>query len=198
MLKSLLHSLSLSAAFLAFSAASLAQQVPEAPVGYTGALTEYSEGSVTLRDKDGNLVKVAMTPGWTVSTARVLSAAAITPGSFVATANTNVDANTGKSTELRVFEPGYRPEEGTHSIAQPNTSMTHGTVKAANQSARGLELDVVYPNGSRHIIVAPEVKVTGYEVHERSTLKPGVVVTAVTRKGPDGVRRAGRLVMASP
>ena len=188
----------LSGALLALSATSLAQQVPEAPVGYSGALIEYSQDSVTLKDKEGHVTTVALTPGWTVSTARHLSSEAIKPGSFIATANTNVDANTGQSTELRIFEPGYKPEEGTHAMPQPNTSMTHGTVKTATSGAAGLDLEVVYPNGSRHIIVPPAVKVTGYDLHDRSTLKPGVIVTAITRKGSDGVPRAGRLVMATP
>jgi len=191
-------SILLSASLILLSAASLAQQVPEAPVGYTGALVEYSDNSVTLKDKEGKVTHVAMLPGWTVSTAKQLSSAAIEPGSFVATANTNVDAHSGRSTELRIFEPGYKPEEGTHAMPRPNTSMTHGTVKSASKGASGVELEVIYPNGSRRIIVPPEVKVTGYDVHERSSLRPGATVTAVTRKGSDGVPRAGRLVMANP
>jgi len=173
-------------------------QPPEPPVGYSGALVEYSDTSVTLKDnKAGKVINVAMTPGWFVSTAKDLTLEAIKPGSFVATANTNVDAHTGKATELRIFEAGYRPEEGTHEIARPNTSMTHGTVDTATQHDTGLELAVVYPSGSRRIIVPPDVKVTGYDVHERSVLKPGATVTAITRKGSDGVPRAGRLLLSN-
>jgi hypothetical protein len=189
-------SLILSAAFLTMSATALAQQAP--PTGFSGALVEYSDASVTLKDKDGKVVTVAMTPGWFVSSARTLNSDAIKPGSFVATANTNVDANTGKSTELRIMEPNYRPEEGTHLMQQENVSMTHGTVKTATKSAAGVELEVVYAGGSRHLIVAPEVKVTGYDVHPRSVLKPGVKVGAVARKDVDGVLRAGRLNIDPP
>ena len=75
-----------------------------------------SDGSVTLKDKEGKTVVIQMTAGWTVSIARMADAGGIKPGSFVATANALVDANSGKSTELRVLEPGYRPEEGTHGM----------------------------------------------------------------------------------
>jgi len=54
-----------------------------------------------------------MTAGWTASIPRVVDAATVKPGAFVATANAVIDPNSGKATELRVLEPGYRPEEGT-------------------------------------------------------------------------------------
>ena len=185
----------LSATVLALSAVALAQQGPQAPpAGFSGALVEYSDSSVTLKDKDDKVITIEMKPGWFVSSARQVTSDAIKPGSFIATANINVDANTGKSTELRIMEPNYRPEEGTHLMqGQTNTSMTHGTVSTTTKSAAGVELEVVYPGGSRHLIIAPEVKVTGYDVHPRSVLKPGIKVGAVARKDADGVLRAGRL-----
>jgi hypothetical protein len=71
----------------------------------------FNDDSATLKDKDGRTLVVQMTPGWTVAVNRVGDAAAIKPGNFVATANTVVDAGTGKSTELRVLEPGYRQKK---------------------------------------------------------------------------------------
>jgi hypothetical protein len=190
----------LGAAFLTLSTVTLAQQVPQPPpVGFSGALIEYSDTSVTLKDKQGKVITVAMTPGWFVSSARELNADAIKAGNFVASANTNVNANTGQAKELRIFEPGYRPEEGTHLMqGQANTSMTHGTVKTITKGADGAELEVVYTDGSRHLIVPSDVKVTGYDVYDRGTLKPGIRVSAVARKGIDGILRAGRLTVASP
>jgi hypothetical protein len=155
----------------------------------------FNDDSVTLKDKDGKTVVVQMTPGWTVSISRVGDAATIQPGNFVATANSPVDANSGKSTELRVLEPGYRPEEGTHGMGGTNM-MTHGTVESASKTSAGVELNVTYPGGSRRILVPSEVTVTFFELQDRKELKPGVSVSGVTRKGPDGVPRAGRLVLS--
>jgi ribosomal protein S11 len=72
-------------------------------------LLAYTDDSVTLKDKDGKEVVVAMTPGWTVSRPRSLPATAVKPGDFVATANKVVDEHTGQAVELRIMEPGYRP-----------------------------------------------------------------------------------------
>ena len=184
----------LLAAVLAIPAATLAQ-APPPPTGFSGTLISFTDDSVTLKDKDGKTVVVQMTPNWTVSTPRVGDAATIQPGNFVATANAPVDANSGKSTELRVLEPGYRPEEGTHGMGGANM-MTHGTVASASKTSTGVELNVTYPSGSRRIIIPPDVTVTFFDPLDRSTLKPGASVSGVTRKGPDGIPYAGRLVLS--
>jgi hypothetical protein len=112
----------------------------------------------------------------------------------VATTNIPQDDKSGKSTELRVLEPGYRPEEGTHAVSPSNPNMmTHGTVKSIVKTAEGVELEVTYPSGSRHIVVPSGVPVTVSDPLNRSVLKPGVAVSGVTRTGPDGVPRASRL-----
>ena len=122
----------LSAALLTLSATALGQQAP--PAGFNGSVVGYTDNSVTLKDKDGKDVTVAMTPGWFVSSPKKITADAVKTGDFVATANTNIDANTGKSTELRIMEPNYRPEEGTHLMGgRENVSMTHGTVKKLSE-----------------------------------------------------------------
>jgi hypothetical protein len=185
------------AAALAIPAATPAQAPPPSPVAFSGTLISFAEDSVALKDKEGKTVVVQMTSGWTVSIARVADAGTIKPGAFVATANAFIDANSGKSTEVRVLEAGYRPEEGSHGMEGSTNYMTHGTVAGVDKRAAGVELNVTWPGGSRRIIVPSDVTVTFFDLQERSTLKPGVVVTGVTRKGPDGVPRAGRLVLSN-
>ncbi|MCS0631158.1 hypothetical protein NX786_17635 [Telluria mixta] len=179
------------------ASAALAQplQVQAPPTGFSGELVSYTDDSVTLTDKDGRQVVVAMTPGWSVSRPRSLPATALKPGDFVATANKVVDERTGQSTELRIMEPGYRPEYGTHLMARSGTAMTHGTVGNVRQTAAGVELDVAYPGGARHLILADGMTITGYEPLARGVLKPGTRVSAVVRKGEDGIPRAGRLTL---
>jgi hypothetical protein len=171
------------------------QNAPPAPVKYTGLVMSVGNDSISLKDKDGKVIAVAMTPGWTVVTPRTLDSGALKVGDFVASTNVNIDASSGRSTEVRVLEPGYKPEENTHPTGQPNTSMTHGTVTKVDRSADGVTLVVSYPSGSRHLAVASDVKITGYDVNKRSDLIIGTMVTAVTRVGPDGVGRAARLVL---
>ncbi len=121
---------------------------------------------------------------------------AIKPGSFVATANTDIDANTGKSIELRVFEPGNKLGEGSRPMPQPNTTMTNATVQTVTKGAQGRELVVSYPGGTRHIIVPPDVQVIGNFPIDRDSLKPGDEISAFGVKGDDGVARATRVQVA--
>jgi hypothetical protein len=180
----------LAAASPGFSAA----QAPEAPVSHTGALLSQSDSAVTLRAKDGADISVPMSPGWTVVTARPVSADTIKPGDFIASANSDLGPTSGKSTEVRVLEAGYRPENSTHPMG-PSMSMTHGTVTASKADAAGQELDVSFPGGARHLLAPTGTPVTAYDVHDRSFLKLGATVTAVTRKDADGVGRASRLLV---
>jgi hypothetical protein len=117
----------------------------------------------------------------------------IKPGSFVATANTNIDADTGKSIELRVFEPGNKGGEGSRPMAQANTTMTNATVQTVTKGAQGRELVVAYPGGTRHIIVPPDVQVIGSFPIDRDSIKPGDAISAFGVKGDDGVARATRV-----
>jgi hypothetical protein len=181
---------------LAVAPVALAQLQSQAPpVGFSGELVGYAEESVTLKDKDGREVVVAMTRHWTVSRPRGIAATDVKTGDFIASANKPVDDHTGTATELRIMEPGYRPEYGTHLMAQTGNAMTHGTVAAIRRTADGVELDVTYPDGTRRLVVPGDVKVTNFDLLGREVLKPGTRVSAVARKDPDGVLRAGRLTL---
>jgi len=185
------------AALLFLVAASVAN-AQNPPKGFSGTIVSVAGDSVTLQDKDGKELVVQMTPGWTVSVNKPLDADAIKPGSFIATTNTVVTPSTGRSTEVRILEPGYRPEEGTHAVSPTNPNMmTHGTVKTVSATDAGVELEVTYPGGSRFLLVPPNVPVTLSEPLDKSVLKPGVAVSSVTRTGADGVERASRLQLVS-
>jgi hypothetical protein len=193
MIKSLLR----IAVLLFVPALSFAQAVGP-PHGFSGTFVSAAGDAVTLQDKDGKTFVVQMTPGWTVSVNRKVDVGAIKAGSFIASQNVPVDANMGSSTEVRIMEPGYRPEEGTHAVSATNSNMmTHGTVKSATKTADGVELEVTYPNGSRHLLVAASAPITLSDPLDHSVLKPGVAVGGVTRPGPDGVERASRLQLSN-
>ncbi len=172
------------------------ERVPESPVVYVGPIISTAKSSVELRTKNG-VETVQMTPGWTVASSHPTSASAVKPGDFIASNNLNIDAHTGKATELRIFEPHYRPEYSTHPMPTHGYSMTHALVAASTASPEGQRLSVTFPGGSREIIVPPGVKVVYYTIDSRSLAKPGTVVMAVTRKDPDGVGRAGRLLLVT-
>jgi hypothetical protein len=170
-----------------------AQPPPTGFVRIAGAVIAVSEDSLTVKADDGRITVVPLAPAWTVVVARPVDIEAIKPGSFVATANTNIDATSGKSIELRIFEPGNKGGEGSRPMNQPNTTMTNATVQTVTKGSGGRELDVSYPGGTRHIIVPPDVKVIGNFPAPRDRVKPGATVSLAAVKGEDGVARAARV-----
>jgi hypothetical protein len=176
-------------------AAALAQAPPSGFVRITGVVTAASEDSLTVKADDGKISVVPLAPAWTVVVAHPVDIETIKPGSFVATANTNIDATSGKSIELRIFEPGNKGGEGSRPMNQPNTTMTNATVQTVTKGPGGRELDVSYPGGTRHIIVPPDVKVIGNFPAPHDRVKPGVTVSLAAVKGEDGVARATRVTV---
>lgn len=173
-----------------------ARVVPEPPRGVAGSVVSTAEDKVVLRQKDGTDIEVPMTKGWTVSTPRRAPISEVQIGDFVGSASRDIGPDRGRANELRVFEPGYRPEYGTHSIATPQTSMTHGFVFALRPGNGGKNVEVAYPGGRRVILVPSDVAVIVFDLLPRSAAAAGVEVSAVTRPGSDGVRRASRLTIA--
>jgi hypothetical protein len=196
MVRSLVFALGLTGVAAAALAQPPAPAAPSAFIRVAGVVTAASADSVTVKGPDGVVTVLPLARTWTVVKTHPVDIEAIKPGSFVATANTNIDAGSGKSIELRMFEPGSHLGEGSHPMAQPNTTMTNGTVQTIKKGAGGRELDVSFAGGTRHIVVPPDVKVIGSFPADRGEVKPGVTITAIATKGPDGVARGTRISIA--
>lgn len=185
----------IAALVCALASPALAQAVPE-PISVNGVLVAYTDTTVTITPAGGAPSTVAMKPDWFVSLPQRVGIETLKTGDFVATANLDVAPNRGRATELRIMEPGFRPEVGTHPTARrPGTMMTHATVASVTANGEGHLLVLTAPDGPREVLAPTGVPVTGYTVKARATLKPGDKVNAVTRLDPDGVWRAGRLLL---
>lgn len=196
MFKPLILAIGLAAApVVALAQPAAAPARPPAFTRYAGTVTVAAD-HLTIKAQDGKTSDVPLSPTWTAVATRPVDIEAIKPGSFVATANTNIDATTGKSIELRIFEPGNKGGEGSFPMQQPNTTMTNATVQTVTKGAQGRELVVAYPGGTRHIIVPPDVQVIGNFPIDRDSIKPGDEISAFGVKGDDGVARVTRVQVA--
>ena len=182
---------------LALAAAALAQPpaAPNGPVRLAGTVSAISAYSLTVKAKDGTETKLGLAKGWTLVTTKEVPQDAIKPGGFVATANLNQADGVGKSIEIRLFEPGSHLGEGSRPMAAPNTTMTNANVTKVEKTANGLEIDVAFPGGSRHIIVPPDMKVIASIPTDPSALKAGATVNAVATRDPDGSLKVARVQM---
>jgi hypothetical protein len=196
MFKPLILAAGLAAAPVLALAQPAPPRAPPAFTRYAGTVTAVAADHLTIKDQGGKTSDVPLSPTWTAVATRPVDIESIKPGSFVATANTNIDAGTGKSIELRIFEPGNKGGEGSFPMQQPNTTMTNATVQTVTKGAQGRELVVAYPGGARHIIVPPDVQVIGNFPIDRDSIKPGDEISAFGVKGDDGVARATRVQVA--
>ena len=164
------------------------------PKPFSGTIVSVVSDKVTLADKDGKNFIVLMTPGWTVSVNREVDVSVIKPGDFIATTNVPVNVSTGRATEVRILEPGYRPELGTHPFSPTDPKMmTHATVTNIRKNGSDVMVEVTAPDGSRQIIIPQGVHVTISDDLPRTALKPGTPVSGVTRLDSQGVARSSRL-----
>jgi len=73
--------------------------------------------------------------------------------------------------------------------------MTNGTVGKVTAGHKGQELDVVYPTGSRHVVVPKNVPVVQMGPGDRTLIKPGARVFIIAGKGPSGGLITNRMVV---
>ena len=140
------------------------------------------------------------------------SLADIKPGSFLGTTNVPSADGTGQSTEVHIFPPGVKMGEGDRPMpaapSAPASRMTNGTVSAAAPAAggaqrmtngsvgavssadAGVEMDVAYEGGKRHIVVPAKTTVMVMSSGTPEMLKPGTRVLVGHVPGANGVQEA--------
>jgi hypothetical protein len=183
---------------MAQQAAAPGPATPNAQTRITGTLTEISSAGLKVRDASGQEVSMGVTPSITVVAARPVAKESIKPGDFVASANLSQADGSGRSIEMRLFEPGSRAGEGNRPMTQagaaPGQMMTNATVTKVAQTPAGLELDVQYPGGVRHLVVPPELTIMGSYPVDPASLKPGMAVTVTATRAAEGAALAATRV----
>jgi hypothetical protein len=197
----ILASLALSVLLVSVAVAQPPAAGPNARTRITGTLIAISADGLKVRDATGQEVSLGVAPNVTVVATRPVAKDSIKPGDFVASANLSQTDGVGRSIEMRLFEPGSRAGEGNRPMTQagaaPGQMMTNATVTKVAQTQAGLELDVQYPGGVRHLIVPADVTIIGSYPVDPSTLKAGMPLTATASRGADGGLLATRVQIAA-
>ena len=155
-----------------------------------GVVSAITADKITVTDKEGKSMTVALSPQWYVVTTQTVDIDAIKPGSFIASANMDQPNGEGEALEMRMFEPGQKLGEGNYPMDAPKKMMTNATVSSVSKGANGRELTVTYPargeypGGTKKIIVPPSGP--GHR------LDPGRQVDRQAGGDGDGACRPGR------
>jgi hypothetical protein len=175
-----------AALFVSIATVAVAQPPRVETARIVGVVTATSPTSLSIKQANGEVRTIGLSKTLTVINARPINIEQIKPGMYIASANTNIDANSGKSIELRMSEPSIKGAEFSRPMAQANTTMTNGTVQEVKKGAGGRELNVYVPGGVRKIIVPPDVKVIGNFPGKITDLKVGAAVNTTATKLPSG------------
>jgi hypothetical protein len=153
-----------------------------------GVVASQSADQLVVTGRDGKPVTVSLAPNWTVTVMKPIAADAIQPGSFIGTTEMPQADGTGVSVEVHVFPPGVKMGEGHYPWdLQPGSMMTNGTVGTVSAVSGGRAIDVSYPNGTRHIVVPPNVPIVQITPGgSQALIKPGVSVFLLAARDPNG------------
>jgi hypothetical protein len=157
------------------------------PFAFNGVIVARDGLKLSVKDASGQVQAFDLSEKTRLIQVSPMSLDQIKPGSFVATAN---NAESGVSSELRVFGPSLNHlGEGSYPM-QDGQNMTNGAVKVVVATPKGREMDVGYDpkcttnvqdahckSGVRHITVPPTMVIHGWDAVSIEALKPGVAVS---------------------
>jgi hypothetical protein len=188
------------------SAAPASAQVQ--PTLTPGVVSEASATSLTVTVQ-GAPSTFKLTPATTIMVTHKGSLSDIKAGVFLGTTNVPDASGTGSSTEVHIFPPGVKMGEGDRPMpSAPGAAasrMTNGTVTAAGSGGgsrmtngaagnvsgggQGVQMDVAYQGGTRHVVVTPSTPISVMSSGTPDMLKAGTKVlvghTPAAGGGPD-------------
>ena len=189
-------------------AASAAPAAAAQPKLTPGVVSQASATSLTIAVQ-GAPTTYLLTPATTIMVTHKGSLADIKAGTFLGTTNVPDASGTGSSTEVHIFPPGVKMGEGDRPMAAAPgagaTRMTNGTVSAASPAtsrmtngsagnvstgAQGVQMDVAYEGGTRHIVVTPATPISVMSSGTPEMLKAGTKVLVGHVPGAGGAETA--------
>jgi hypothetical protein len=196
----------------ASSAAPASEAAANVQPQFGGGVVNGLAGQTLTVMAQGAPVTYQLTPSTAIMVTHKGTLADIKPGSFLGTTNTPSADGSGLSTEVHIFPPGVKIGEGDRPMGPAPASgqatrMTNGTVSAASPAAggqrmtngaagnvattsQGVQMDVAYQDGTRHIVVTPTTPITVMSSAKPEDLKPGTNVLVGYVPGPGGTKTA--------
>lgn len=184
---------------------------PAQTVRLRGTIEAATPTSLTVKERGGQTVTLALLPTLVVQEVYPIALADIQPGSFIGTAALPQADGTQRAIAVTVFPEsargageGHRPFD-----LQPQSTMTNATVAdvagvsdAAGGAAKGRTLKLTYQGGEKTVIVPPGAPVVTFRGGDRSLLVPGASVSLTAQEvngTPTAMRiNAGRNGFALP
>ena len=174
------------------------------PLRLRATLESVDATSMTVRERSGEVVRLALDDKLVVSEVLPIELSALKPGAFIGTGAVPRPDGTLEALEVHVFPESARGTGEGHRAwdMQPGSTMTNATVADLAAAPDGRRLTLTFKDGTKTVVVPEGTPVVTFRPADRSLLVPGarLVVTAELRDGrPTALRvLAGRNGYAPP
>lgn len=190
MIKHLIATLALcSASALVFA------QATAPTVRLRGTIEKVEVGSITLKERNGEMVQLVMSDATPVSEIVPIALADIQPGSYIGTAAMPQADGSQVALEVLVFPEAARGMGEGHFPwdLQPQSTMTNATVADLVTAGDGRTLTLKYKDGEKKLLVPANVPVVTFKPGDKTLLVPGAMVL-VNAQVVDGKPTAQRIL----
>lgn len=219
------HFILVSAALAAVASCSPApEQAPEQAAGQAagqairGKVLSVAADMIVVSSQ-GKTVSVPLAPDWMLAEVAPTTLASIKTGSFVGTTNMDQADGGGVASEVHIFPPGSRLNEGQR-VLEGTTRMTNGTVSASTRMTNGTVtsqtrmsngqvsevkansgetiLELSFAGGTRRVRVPADALITSFTPADKALLKPGFMISTRLVPGANGATASARFVTTGP
>jgi hypothetical protein len=172
-------------AALCWAGAALAQSPAPAPVRLRGTIEKVEAGQITVKERSGETLVLALPAQYTFQEVVAIDIAAIQPNAFIGTAAVPRADGTLEALEVVVFpETARGTGEGHYPWdLRSDSSMTNATVSSLVRSPGGRRLTLRYKDGEKTVLVPDQVPVVTFRPGEAALVKPGARVFVVAVPG---------------
>ncbi len=185
----------LAALLIAAVSAVAVAQAPSPPVRIRGTVEKIDGTKLTIKANNGQSMNVKLADNYVVMGIAKASLADIAGGKFIGTTTLGERDGALVALEVHIFPENMRGTgEGHYDWdLRPDSKMTNANVANVTSMGKDRVLTVQYKGGEKKVLVPEKAVIVSFTPTERSALKPGAPVFAVTQRQPDGSLTAARV-----
>lgn len=157
---------------------------PSPTVRVRGAVLAVAADSVTVKDRGGETVVLALPANLVVQEVYPVALADVKAGSYVGVAGMPQADGSQRAIALTIFPESSRGVAEGHTAfdLQPQSTMTNATVAEVAAAASGQRLQLRYKDGEKVIVVPADAPIVSFRPGDRALLVPGASVSIAARE----------------
>src|SRR5216683_2015338 len=179
----------------AVSTVAIAQAPANPPVRLRGTVERIDRTNLTVKTNDGQSMNVKLADNFVVMGIARAKLADVATGKFIGTTTLGERNGALVALEVHIFPENMRGTGEGHYPwdLKPDSKMTNANVANVTSIGKDRVLTVQYKGGEQKVLVPESAKIVTYVPVERSELKRGAHIFAVTQRQADGSLTAARV-----